>query len=425
VSLTGSGLRALLILGVLLPAAVCAEERFLTEDSAIARVLDIADQRLSLMPGVAATKWQTHGPIADPAREQVVIKRAEELAAPLSLAPESVERVFEIQVRLAREWEERLTQDWQAHGFRFTGPIPDLAKEVRPQLDRVTGDLLRALYLAAPVLSQPQFADRYKALAASHLHAAGWDEAGRRELLAALGAVRATSAPVLQRIAATEVLRVGLTGDYAPFSIESGGVLTGADIELARHLAEHLHAHAVFIHTTWRSLLHDLSANDFDVAMGGVSVTADRQAQGAFSIPYSAGGKTVIARCADVTKFSDLASIDRGQVRVIVNPGGTNEQYVRAHLHAARIREYPDNRTIFDEIRAGRADVMITDDAEVELQIHRHPDLCRALPGTLTHADKAILMPKDAALVDAVNRWLTPAVAAGEPARLLRESMER
>ncbi len=66
---------------------------------------------------------------------------------------------------------------------------------------------------------------------------------------------------------------------------------------------------------------------------------------------------------------------------------------------------------------------MITDDAEVELQIHRHPDLCRTLPGTLTRADKAILMPKDAALVDAVNQWLTRAVAAGEPARMLRESV--
>jgi ABC-type amino acid transport substrate-binding protein len=34
-------------------------------------------------------------------------------------------------------------------------------------------------------------------------------------------------------------------------------------------------------------------------------------------------------------------------------------------------------------------------------------------------------MPKDAALVDAVNRWLTQAVAGGEPARLLRENLER
>ena len=290
---------------------------------------------------------------------------------------------------------------------------------------RLTSQLLRALYLAAPVLRRPEFISRYKALAQVHLHASGWDGNSRQELLAALAGVRAMASPALKRIAATEVLRVAVTGDYAPFSVESQGVLTGADIELARLLAVHLHAQPVFVRTTWGSLLGDLRDNDFDVAMGGVSVTPERQAQAAFSVPYSSGGKTVIARCADASKFHDLASVDRAQVRVIVNPGGTNEQYARANLHNARIREYPDNRTIFEQIRAGRADVMITDDAEVELQIHRHADLCRTLPGTLTHADKAVLMPKDAALVDAVNQWLGQVISAGEPVRLLRESLER
>jgi cyclohexadienyl dehydratase len=108
-------------------------------------------------------------------------------------------------------------------------------------------------------------------------------------------------------------------------------------------------------------------------------------------------------------------------VRVLVNPGGTNEQYVRSNLHHAQIVEYPDNRAIFGEIIAGRADVMITDDVEAELQTRHHPGLCRTFPGTLTHADKAILMPRDPELVKAVNAWLTPAIAAGEPARMLKD----
>ncbi len=408
------------------PVAVPAQDRFLTPQIAVTRVLDIADQRLALMPGVAATKWQTHAPIADPERERVVIRHAGELAAPLGLDADPVEGVFEVQVRLAREWEERLTADWKARGFSFAGPIPDLATQLRPQLDKVTTDMLRALYLAAPEFGDPKFGMRYVPLAQTHLHAGGWDSASRRELLAALAKIRRMPAPELQRIAATGSLRVGVTGDYAPFSVESsGGVLSGSDIELARALAEHLHAQPVFIRTTWRSMLADLREDDFDIAMGGISVTPERQSQAAFSIPYASGGKTIIVRCSDATRFHALADVDRPRVRVIVNPGGTNEQYVRANLHNAQIRVYPDNRTIFEEIRARRADAMITDDTEVELQVHRHQDLCRALPGTLTHADKAILMPKDPALVEAVNAWLKESISAGEPARWLRESVER
>ncbi len=406
------------------PASVVAQERFLTDDAAVSQILDIADQRLAVMPAVAATKWQTHSPIADPERERVVIKHSGELASPSGLSADSVERVFEIQVRLAREWEERLTDDWQAHGFSYTGPIPDLAKEIRPQLDKVTTGMLAALYLAAPVLRQPGFIDRYRALAEQHLRSPAWDVASRKEFVAVLAGVRQNPTPALQRISATGILRVGITGDYAPFSVESGDRLSGADVQLARQLAEHLHAQPVFIRTAWHSLLGDLHEGDFDLAMGGISVTPERQAEGAFSMPYSSGGKTIIARCADVARFHTLAGVDRARVRVVVNPGGTNEQYVRANLHRAQIRVYPDNQTLFEEIRAKRADVIITDDTEVELQVHQHPDLCRAFPGTLTHADKAILLPKDPAFVDAVNTWLKEEITAGEPARLLRESLQ-
>jgi cyclohexadienyl dehydratase len=104
-----------------------------------------------------------------------------------------------------------------------------------------------------------------------------------------------------------------------------------------------------------------------------------------------------------------------------VNPGGTNEQFVREHIHHARIVVFPDNRGVFDELAAGRADVMITDDVEAELQARRHPGLCRAISGTLTRSDKAGFMPRDAELVKAVDDWLAPSVAAGEPARLLSE----
>jgi cyclohexadienyl dehydratase len=417
-----SGILLLALLGV---GAVCAQadESFLTDEAAVAHVLDLADQRLALMPAVAATKWRTRAPISDPAREQVVIKHAGELAAPLGLAAEPVERVFEIQIRLAVEVETRMTDGWTAHGFDYPGPVPDLGTQLRPQIDRVTTQLLRSLYLAAPVTGQPQFVIRFSALAAQHLHGPGWADNSRREFLTALAGIRQTETGALQRIAAAAVVRIGVTGDYAPFSLDSHGVASGADIELAKALAMHLKAEPVFIRTSWKSLLDDLHQNRFDAAMGGISITPERQAQAGFSIPYASGGKTIIARCRDAARYQYLPSVDKRGVRVIVNPGGTNEQYARANIHKAKITVHNDNTTIFDEIRAGKADVMITDDTEVELQTHRHPDLCRPNPTTLTHADKAILLPRDAAFVSAVNAWLQDEIQAGEPARLIKRAL--
>jgi cyclohexadienyl dehydratase len=115
--------------------------------------------------------------------------------------------------------------------------------------------------------------------------------------------------------------------------------------------------------------------------------------------------------------------VDRKAVRVVVNPGGTNEKYVREHLRRAQIEVHADNRTAFDEISAGRADAMITDDVEAELQAFRHPELCRTFPGTLTRSTKAVFMSRDPALKSAVDAWLQHEIAQGTPARLIKEAM--
>ncbi|HEV7441714.1 MAG TPA: transporter substrate-binding domain-containing protein [Steroidobacteraceae bacterium] len=417
----------ILTLGWVFSSGVAFAEatQFVTEDAAVERILELADQRLAVMPAVAAVKWQTHGPIFDPPRENAVIQRAQDLGAPMGLVSDPVKRLFELQARLAREVQGALHEEWKAHGFSYSEPITTLVA-LRPRLDGLTVDLLQAIYLAAPVLQSDQFEAHYAALAQQRLHSAGWNDQNRHDLLDVLHSVRETPVPALQRITSSGLLRVGTTGDYAPFSLEANGSLSGSDIELAQKLAEQLHARAVFIHTSWSSMLDDLGRGAFDLSMGGVSVTPARQAQGAFSIPYSSGGKTILARCTDSGKFhGGLASVDRPKVRLIVNPGGTNEQYVRSNVHHAQINVYPDNRAIFDEITAGHADVMITDDVEAELQTHHHAGLCRTLPGTLTHADKAILMPRDPDFVKAVNEWLAPAIAAGEPARVLKSYLER
>ena len=133
----------------------------------------------------------------------------------------------------------------------------------------------------------------------------------------------------------------------------------------------------------------------------------------------------MIARCADRERFDTPAELDRPDVRVIVNPGGTNERYVRENVHQAQILVHPDNRGVFAEIAAGRADVMVTDDVEAELQARRRPgQLCRTYPGTLTRGEKRILMARDPALQALVDEWLARAMAAGEPARELERAMQ-
>jgi cyclohexadienyl dehydratase len=214
----------------------------------------------------------------------------------------------------------------------------------------------------------------------------------------------------LDEILERGVLRVGTTGDYRPFTAldKATGAYSGFDIDLARSLADALGVKVEFEPTSWPTLAGDFEANAFDIAMGGVSVTLERAKKGFFSAPYLREGKTAIARCADKEKFETLAGIDRPGVKVIANPGGTNERFDRAHFHAAEIVVYPDNPTIFERLAAGEADLMITDASETRFQEKQHPGvLCAIHPDKpFDFAEKAYWMPRDPALKAFVDQWL-------------------
>ena len=205
-------------------------------------------------------------------------------------------------------------------------------------------------------------------------------------------------------------LRVGMTGDYLPFSYldKATSKFRGFDVDMAEALAKALGVKVEYVQTAWPELTRDFEADHFDIAMGGISITLERQKKGMFSTPIMREGKTPIARCSDQEKFQTLTDIDRPGVKVIANPGGTNERFDRARLHAADIVVYPDNLTIFDQLALGRADLMITDASETRFQAKLHPGvLCAIHPDQpFDFAEKAYWMAPDPALKAFVDQWL-------------------
>jgi cyclohexadienyl dehydratase len=231
-------------------------------------------------------------------------------------------------------------------------------------------------------------------------------------------AARSESLPVsrLDAVIASGVLRACTAGDYAPYSLaRPDGVYEGIDIELTQSLAKSLGVKVQFVKTSWSTLLADFG-RQCDIAIGGVSTSLERQKHAAFSEPYMVDGKTPITRCDAVGRYQTIADIDKPSVRVIVNPGGTNEKFARQHLSHAALTVYPDNVTIFRQIAEGNADVMVTDASETLLQHKLNPALCPVNPDKpLQYGEKAFLLPRgDVVFQQYVDQWLHLARSSGE-----------
>ena len=216
------------------------------------------------------------------------------------------------------------------------------------------------------------------------------------------------------------MLRVGSTGDYKPFtSKQPDGSYRGADIEMARRLADRMGVKLEIVPTVWGTLTQDFKAHKFDIAMGGVTILPPRAEIGSFSQVTFVDGKRPVARCADKERFTSIEAIDKPEVRVIVNPGAANEAFARANLKHANLTVHKDNATVFDEIVAGRADVMVTDGIEADHQAVVHSELCPTNAKPFTRLEKAYWMPKDKELVAVVDAWLADEKASGAWDRIL------
>jgi cyclohexadienyl dehydratase len=241
------------------------------------------------------------------------------------------------------------------------------------------------------------------------------------------GSVCAAEPINLDTIKARGTLRVGTPGDYRPFAIHNpDGSYEGADIDMAKGFAGKLGVRLEVVPTEWAKLQGDFDAGDFDIAIGGITITPDRAAKGDFSVALLEDGKRPVVRCADKDRFTSVAAIDQPTTKVVVNPGAANEAFARANFHQAPITVNPDNVTVPDQIVAGKADVFVTDGIEVDLIAKRHPGvLCAAaVPGPFTHLTKAWYFPKDAGLKQAIDSYLGAAKSDGTWAATLDAAMK-
>ena len=121
-------------------------------------------------------------------------------------------------------------------------------------------------------------------------------------------------------VAASNVLRVGMECNYAPFNwttttqtdmtVQISGVdyADGYDVQIARILADDLGMELQLVKLDWDSLILSLQKDQIDAVIAGMTATEERMKQVDFTTPYYVSEEVIIVR-----KDSDLANIKNVQ----------------------------------------------------------------------------------------------------------------
>ncbi len=107
----------------------------------------LIDERLAIVTEVARAKWNTQAAIEDPAREQALLQSLRERATALGVPAAAVDRFFGAQIEAAKVLQRELFARWrQQRQGQFKG-VADLARDIRPDIDRITARMLEQLAL--------------------------------------------------------------------------------------------------------------------------------------------------------------------------------------------------------------------------------------------------------------------------------------
>jgi polar amino acid transport system substrate-binding protein len=190
-------------------------------------------------------------------------------------------------------------------------------------------------------------------------------------------AASATASSRLDTVLRRGKLIVGTYSSSPPVAfVDRRGELVGFEIEMARAIAKDLFGDpnkVEFVVLSSNGRFPAVLAGKVDFAMCSTTVTGDRAARMAFTVPYLDTGGTVIARRdAGLTKVSQLND-PRHTYAIINNPGSIER--AATVLPQARTLIFETPSAMLLATKAGRATAFNMDKAIADRYIADNPDL--------------------------------------------------
>jgi chorismate mutase len=135
-------------------------------------LLALIEQRLAISKDVARSKWNSGAPVEDLPRERAIVESIRKQAPDYGLDPTATAAFFQAQIEASKIVQRTRLAAWRAAALPQFANAPDLQRDIRPQLDRLTVDLLNALARAQTALQSPAAAARLKEHATNAARAA-------------------------------------------------------------------------------------------------------------------------------------------------------------------------------------------------------------------------------------------------------------
>jgi len=211
------------------------------------------------------------------------------------------------------------------------------------------------------------------------------------------------------------VLRVGMS-TFVPWAMtDKGGKLIGFEIDVATRLAQDMGVKVEFVETKWAGIIPALLTGKFDVIIGGMGITAQRNLKVNFSIPYDYSGVAVVAHKQLAAGFSRLDDFNRPEIIVTARLGSTSAAAANKLLPKAQKRFFDDESQVIQELVNGKVHALLAGTPLPVYQVLKYPDkLFQPVKGTITKEPIGFVVRKgDFDTLNFFDNWIRVVEAEG------------
>jgi polar amino acid transport system substrate-binding protein len=157
-------------------------------------------------------------------------------------------------------------------------------------------------------------------------------------------------------------LRVGFESGYVPFEMtDKKGNFIGFDMDYGRRMAKDMGVKFVPINTAWDGIIPALVTDKFDIIMGGMTITQERNLKVNFADPYIVVGQTILLNKKHEGKVKSYKDLNNPQYILTSRMGTTGEQAIKRYIPKATYKGFESEAEAGLEVINGKADALVYD----------------------------------------------------------------
>jgi polar amino acid transport system substrate-binding protein len=163
----------------------------------------------------------------------------------------------------------------------------------------------------------------------------------------------------LDQIMKRGTIRIGMD-TFKPWAMkDKKGDLIGFEIDVANRLAADSKWKVEFVPTQWSGIIPALLTGKFDVIIGGMTITAERNQKINFSIPYDHSAQYMMANKKVAPNMKSAEDFNKPDMAIAARLGSTAAITAKRLLPKAQLRLFDNEGQAVQELLNGKVAAMV------------------------------------------------------------------